>query len=67
MRRLLGIAAAAAVAAAAVKLLTCRDRTVAASGNGHAADEARVQMLRERINAARRRLGDELDSVRGSD
>ena len=67
MRRLLGIAVIAAAVAAAVKLLTARDRTVAASGNGHTADEERVEMLRERISAARQRLRDEFDSVRGSD
>jgi hypothetical protein len=42
-----------------------RERGVASLGNGHSADEERVQMLRERIAAARRRLRDELDSVRG--
>jgi hypothetical protein len=42
-----------------------RERGVASSGNGHSADAERVEMLRERIAAARRRLRDELDSVRG--
>ena len=35
------------------------------SGNGHTADEARIEMLRERIAAARRRLRDEVDTIRG--
>ena len=35
------------------------------SGNGHAADEARIAMLRDRIDAARRRLRDEVDTIRG--
>src|SRR5207253_6018008 len=36
------------------------------SGNGHAADAERVEMLRERIGAARRRIRDEFDTVRGA-
>jgi hypothetical protein len=67
MRRVIGIAVIVAAAAAAVRLLAGRDAPVSASGNGHAADEERVEMLRERIGAARRRLRDEFDSVRGSD
>ena len=67
MRRLVGIAVAAAAVAAIVKLLSSRDAPVAASGNGHSADEERMEMLRERIGAARRRLRDEFDSVRGGD
>jgi hypothetical protein len=67
MRRVIGIAVIVAAAAAAVRLLTGRDAPVAASGNGHAADQERVEILRERIGAARRRLRDEFDSVRGSD
>lgn len=67
MRRLVGIAVVLAAVAAIVKLLSSRDAPVAASGNGHSADEERVQMLRERIGAARRRLRDEFDSVRGVD
>jgi hypothetical protein len=67
MRRLIGIAVIAATAAVIARLLTNRDDPVAASGNGHTADRERVEMLRERIGAARRRLRDEFDSVRGSD
>jgi hypothetical protein len=67
MRRLIGIVVIAAAAVAVARLLTSRSAPVAASGNGHTADEQRVEMLRERIGAARRRLRDEFDSVRGSD
>jgi hypothetical protein len=67
MRRLIGIALLIAAAAAVVRLLGSREAPVAASGNGHAADEERVEMLRERIGAARRRLRDEFDSVRGAE
>jgi hypothetical protein len=67
MRRLIGIALVGAAAAAAVRELTRRRHHVVATGNGHTADHERVQMLRERIAAARRRLGDELDSVRGAE
>ena len=67
MRRLVGIAVVLAAGAAIVRLLTSRDSPVASSGNGHSADEERVEMLRERIGAARRRLRDEFDSVRGVD
>ena len=55
----------AALTAALVVLFARRAREVASSGNGHAADEERIEMLRERIAAARRRLRDEIDSVRG--
>jgi hypothetical protein len=65
MRRLIGAAIAAAAVAAAVRVYVTRERGVASSGNGHSADTERVEMLRERIAAARRRLRDELDSVRG--
>jgi hypothetical protein len=67
MRRLVGIAVVLAAVAAVVRLLSSRDAPVAATGNGHSADEERVEMLRERIGAARRRLRDEFDSVRGAD
>jgi hypothetical protein len=69
MRRLVGIglvAAAAAVAAVAVRALRGRSPAgVSTPGNGHAADEARIAMLRERIAAARRRLRNEVDTIRG--
>jgi hypothetical protein len=67
MRRLIGIALVAAGAAAAVRELARRRHHVASSGNGHSADAERVEMLRERIAAARRKLRDELDSVRGAE
>ena len=65
MSRLIGLLLAASVGAALVVLFARRAREVASSGNGHAADEERIEMLRERIAAARRRLRDEIDSVRG--
>jgi hypothetical protein len=65
MRRIVGIAVLLAAVAAIVRLLSSREAPVASSGNGHSADEERVEMLRERIGAARRRLRDEFDSVRG--
>jgi hypothetical protein len=67
MRRVLGIVVITAAAAAAVRFLASRSAPVAASGNGHAADAERVEMLRERIGAARRRIRDEFDTVRGAD
>jgi hypothetical protein len=67
MRRLLGIVVISAVVAAIVRLLAGRSAPVASSGNGHAADAERVEMLRERIGAARRRIRDEFDTVRGAD
>ena len=67
MRRLLGIVVITAAAAAAVRFLVGRSAPVAASGNGHAADAERVEMLRERIGAARRRIRDEFDTVRGAE
>jgi len=67
MRRLIGIALLAAAAAATARELVQRRRHVSATGNGHAADAERVEMLRERIAAARRKLRDELDSVRGAE
>jgi hypothetical protein len=66
MRRLIGIGILAAAAAVAVRAFRSReDASVTTSGNGHSADEARIAMLRERIAAARRRLRDEVDTVRG--
>jgi len=49
------------------RYLAFRSAPVASSGNGHAADAERVEMLRERIGAARRRIRDEFDTVRGAD
>jgi hypothetical protein len=65
MRRIFGLAVILAAAAAAATALARRFDHVSASGNGHAADEERIEMLRQRISAARRRLQDEIDSVRG--
>ena len=66
MRRLIGIGILAAAAVVAVRAFRSReDASVTTSGNGHSADEARVAMLRERIAAARQRLRDEVDTVRG--
>ena len=65
MRRVIGLLIAATAVAAAVRVYLTRERGVVAAGNGHSADAERVEMLRERIAAARRRLRDELDSVRG--
>jgi hypothetical protein len=64
MRRLLLLAALAA-AAAAVRMALNRDRPVAASGNGHSADEGRLSALRERIAAARSRMQGDVPPVRG--
>jgi hypothetical protein len=64
MRRLLLLAALAAVVGAARMALN-RDRPVAASGNGHSADEGRLSVLRERIAAARMRMQGEVPPVRG--
>jgi hypothetical protein len=65
MGRVIGLMLAATAVAAAAWLYLTRERGVVAAGNGHSADAERVEMLRERIAAARRRLRDELDSVRG--
>lgn len=65
MRRLLGVVLLAAAALAAFRALTSRGGTVASEGNGHSADQDRIELLRERIEAARKRLQDEIDSVRG--
>ena len=64
MRRLLLLAALAA-AAGAVRMALNRDRSVAASGNGHSADEGRLSALRERIAAARTRMQGDVPPVRG--
>jgi hypothetical protein len=64
MRRLLLIAAVAA-AAGAVRMALNRKRPVAASGNGHSADEGRLSVLRERIAAARTRMQGDVPPVRG--
>jgi hypothetical protein len=64
MRRLLLLAAVAA-AAAAVQVARNRERPVAASGNGHSADESRLSVLRERIAAARTRMQGDVPPVRG--
>jgi hypothetical protein len=63
MRRLLLLAAIAA-AAGAVRVVMSRDRPVAASGNGHSADESRLSVLRERIAAARGRMQSGVPPVR---
>jgi hypothetical protein len=65
MRRLLGIGVIAAGVALALRAYRSRSGPVPTSGNGHAADEARIAMLRDRIDAARRRLRDEVDTIRG--
>jgi hypothetical protein len=64
MRRLLLLAAVAA-AAGAVRVVWSRERPVAASGNGHSADEGRLTVLRERIAAARSRMQGDVPPVRG--
>lgn len=63
MRRLLLLAAIAA-AAGAVRVVMSRPRAVAASGNGHSADEGRLSVLRERIAAARGRMQSDVPPVR---
>lgn len=63
MRRLLLLAAIAA-AAGAVRVAMSRQRPVAASGNGHSADEGRLSVLRERIAAARGRMQSDVPPVR---
>jgi hypothetical protein len=64
MRRLLLLAVVAA-AAGAVRIALHRERPVAASGNGHSADEGRLSALRERIAAARTRMQGDVPPVRG--
>lgn len=41
-----------------------RERPVAASGNGHSADEGRLSALRDRIAAARGRMQNDVPPVR---
>lgn len=65
MRRLLGVAFLAFAGLAVLRALKARGGAVASEGNGHPADRDRVELLRERIDAARKRLQDEIDSVRG--
>jgi hypothetical protein len=66
MRRLAVVfATALAVAAVAHVLFRQRRRGVSAEGNGHSSDADRTAALKARIAAARRRLQDELDNVRG--
>jgi hypothetical protein len=42
-----------------------RQQPVAASGNGHSADEGRLSVLRDRIAAARGRMQGDVPPVRG--
>ena len=64
MRRLLLLVALAAVAGG-VRMALTRQRPVAASGNGHSADEGRLSVLRDRIAAARMRMQGDVPPVRG--
>jgi hypothetical protein len=64
MRRLLLLAALAAVAGG-VRMVLNRQRPVAAAGNGHSADEGRLSVLRDRIAAARTRMQGDVPPVRG--
>jgi hypothetical protein len=65
MRRLLAVSAATLAAGLAARYLAGRVRPVEAAGNGHAGDHDRTAQLRSHIAAARRRLHDQIDSVRG--
>jgi hypothetical protein len=65
MRRLATLTVLAVAVAAAAHLYRNRGEDVPAEGNGHSGDADRTAMVRDRIAAARRRLRDELDSVRG--
>jgi hypothetical protein len=67
MRRVIGIAVIASAAGLAVRYMAGRRDVVAWEGNGHSRDENRMAMLRARIVAARRRVRDEFDSVRGGE
>ena len=64
MRRLLLLAALAAVAGG-VRMALNRQQPVAASGNGHSADEGRLSVLRDRIASARTRMQGDVPPVRG--
>jgi hypothetical protein len=59
------IAVLALAGAAAAYVYRARESSVPAEGNGHSSDADRTAALKERIAAARRRLRDEIDSVRG--
>jgi hypothetical protein len=66
MRRLVVVSATVlAVAAVAHLLSRQRRQDVPAEGNGHSSEVDRTAALKARIAAARRRLQDELDNVRG--
>jgi hypothetical protein len=65
MRRLAALALVAFTVAGALHWLADRDSGVPAEANGHSDDADRADRLKQRIAAARRRLRDELDSVRG--
>lgn len=65
MRRLATFIVLAFAVAAAAHLYRHRGGGVPAEGNGHTDDAGRTAMVRDRIAAARRRVRDEFDSVRG--
>ena len=66
MRRLVVVSATVLTVAAVAHLLSRqRHDDVPAEGNGHSSDVDRTAALKARIAAARRRLQDELDNVRG--
>jgi len=65
MRRLVVASVIAFAAAAAAHWYWHRDDGVPAETNGHSSDAERTAALKQRIAAARRRLQDEFDSVRG--
>jgi hypothetical protein len=66
MRRLVVVSATVlAVAVVAGVLFRPRRQDVPAEGNGHSPDADRTAALKARIAAARRRLQDEFDNVRG--
>jgi hypothetical protein len=67
MRRVIPIAALAALGAAAVAhVIAHRPGPIDVSGNGHAPRSDRTVQLRARIADARRRLRDEFDTLRGA-
>lgn len=65
MRRLVVVSATVLAVAAVAHLLSQRHEDVPAEGNGHSSDVDRTAALKARIAAARRRLQDEFDNVRG--